>query len=157
MKKSFFLFMLPMISRVGLSQNPTAQIIESAEGINGKVNLSKDGAQYIGVTLEDRSNPLKYVKRHVNYRQQKNAAGEWVWRGATPQQFAKLQGSKVNGNVVTHNVQPYDVQGREVNSYTTIVLAGENPATVFRSAGHEIVSQAAEEVAMPMPDASMFE
>ena len=156
--KKVILFAMPMIAKVGLSANPTAKTVESAEGINGKVNIAKDGAHYIGVTLEDHSNPLKYVRRHVNYRQQKNSAGKWTWRGANPQQFAKLQGSKVNGTVVTRTVQPYDVQGREVDSYTTIVLAGENEATVFRNAGHEIVSQAQATEAPPvlMPDANAF-
>ena len=156
--KKVILFVMPMIAKIGLSTNPTAKVVENADGIGGKLNLAKDGALYCGVTLEDRSNPLKYVRRHVNYRQQKNSAGEWVWKGATPVQFAKLQGSKVNGTVVTRTVQPYDVQGREVDSYTTIVLAGENEATVFRNAGHEIVSQAQATEAPPvlMPDASAF-
>lgn len=156
MKKSFFLIMLPIISKIGLSANPTAKVVENTDGIGGKLNLAKDGALYCGVTLEDRSNPMKYVLRHVNYRQQKNSVGEWVWKGATPKNFAAMQGSKIKGQVFTEQVEPYDVNGREVSSYTTIVLQGENKETVFRNAGHPITSQQIVEAPIAMPDASAF-
>jgi hypothetical protein len=144
-----------VISNVSLSGNPTAKTVESVDGINGKLNQASDGALYCVVTLEDQSNPTRFVKRVIAYRQQKNSQGQWAWRGATPKVFLGMKSRSIDGRSTTHNVEPYDVSGRTVSTYTTIVLTGENEATVFANAGHPIVAQAAE-VGVMQPDASLL-
>jgi hypothetical protein len=144
-----------VISNVSLSGNPTAKTVESVDGINGKLNQASDGALYCVVSLQDQTNDTKYIKRTIAYRQQKNSQGLWAWPGATPKLFVTRKGQTTQGKSVTHNVEPYDVSGRTVSTYTTIILTGENEATVFKNAGHPIVAQAAE-VGVMQPDASLL-
>ena len=129
-----------VISNVSLSGNPQAKVVDSTDGIGGKLNQASDGALYCVVTLEDQSNPTRFIKRTVNYRQQKNAQGAWAWRGATPKVFHTMKTRIIEGRSVTHTVEPYEVSGREINTYTTIILTGESEASVFKNAGHPIAS-----------------
>lgn len=143
-----------VISNVALSANPQAKVVDSTDGINGKLNQASDGALYCVVSLEDQSNPTRFIKRTLAYRQQKNAQGVWAWRGATPKVFLGMKSRSIEGKSVTHTVEPYDVNGREVNSYTTIILTGETEASVFKNAGHPIVEASTEVGVALQPDAA---
>lgn len=146
-----------VISNVSLSGNPQAKVVPSTDGIGGQLNQASDGALYCVVTLEDQSNPTRFIKRTVNYRQQKNATtGLWQWRGATPKIFLGMKSRTIEGRSVTHTVEPYDVSGREVNTYTTIILTGESEASVFKNAGHPIASVEAQVGQVLQPDAALL-
>jgi hypothetical protein len=67
-----------------------------------------------------------------------------------------MKSRSIEGRSVTHTVEPYDVSGREVNTYTTIILTGESEASVFKNAGHPIVESSTQVGQVLQPDAALL-
>ncbi len=126
------------IAKVELStKNPNTEV--DVDGINGQVNVSeKDGSHYVTIRYEDKTNPIKKKAAVRGYR--KNTNGKWP--GATPKELAAMAGVEIPGaKFVTANVQPYQIDGnpKPLNTYTTVVMEGENIATIFTNQGHPLM------------------
>lgn len=110
------------------------------------VKIASDGRGYYTASFQDPSNPFaKTVSR--NFWQQFNAAGEPVWRGADPAVVTKFIGKTIPGEILSKEVVPYTIpraDGTEqtVNTYTTVVLGGENIKSTFKAQGHELAEEA---------------
>ena len=98
----------------------------------------KASRQYYSAVFSDPNNPFaKTVQR--NFFQQHNADGtEGIWKGGNPSEVKQFIGKTIPGEIVSETVEAYQIDGRSVGTYSTVVLSGENKATVFKSCGHVI-------------------
>lgn len=128
-----------VIKSVGLSNNPESTVVESQEGFDGKLNQNKDGKLYFVVNVQDESNPFHVTKRTMVISQvEKNSKN--TWGAFTPQQFKAAIGQQIEGaKVIKNNVVPYNFNGREVNTFTTIIMPHENEISVFFNQQHPIM------------------
>lgn len=111
----------------------------------GEVKEARDTRKYYTANFSNPLNPFgKTVSR--NFWQQKNAAGEPVWRGADPAQVKPFIGRTIPGTFENRNVVPYSIQiagqpDRTANTYPTVVLDGENIESVYKSVGHPLAEE----------------
>lgn len=118
-----------------------------------EVREAKDGRSFYSATFQDPSNPFgKTVTR--NFWQQKNAAGEPVWRGGDPTEVKPFVGKLIPGEIKTAVVEPYEVTGtdgaaRTANTYTTVILGAELAEQVFKSLNHPMVSSTTAQEEVP--------
>lgn len=108
----------------------------------GEVKVAKDERSYYSATFQDPLNPFaKTVTR--NFWQQKNQAGEPVWKGADPAQVKPFVGKTIPGYIASRTVEPYAITGsdgveRTATIYTTVVFNTEVESAVFRSLQHPL-------------------
>jgi hypothetical protein len=140
------------LTMVALSANPAAQLAPSEDGINGQLNKSSDGRFYCVVRFEDVSNPFKKYQAVRTYMS--NAEGKFP--NFTPKQLLSVKGQLIEGaKFVTERVVPYKLPAsngigeNECFTYTTVVLPHESIVTVFKNAGHPIMSEEGEIVTTP--------
>ena len=124
---------------VRLSGNPETPTQQSTEGIEGKCNVTPEGALFCVLELEDDSNPFQKRRAVKSVFQQKDAEGKFRWRGATPKEFLKLKGQTIPGTFVTREVPGYMINGNLCHTYTSFVAPNETVEAVFRAAGHEVL------------------
>jgi len=125
------------LTSMRLSANPEATTVEDTAGIEGKLNLTKDGRKYYIATFQDPTNPFG-VERYRVISQQTDSAGNAVWRSGNPAQIKQFIGKLIPGDIVSKEVDEYTVGGNTVNWYSCVVLKGENIETIFRQQGHEL-------------------
>jgi len=131
------------IQGVRLSENPETIVEKDENGIEGKVNINKNGNKFVIIEIVDTSNFRKFHKRNLIYST--NDKGKWP--ALPPREMIialeearnKKQPVRLIGRTVTHNVQPYEIDGKTVSTYTTIVLSDENEITVFNASKHPII------------------
>lgn len=144
-----------------------------------EVNTASDNRLYYVIGARDvlpngLFNPFQREAKRVVWQQyQRDADGAIItddngdklseWVIGHPKLVKPLVGKvPVTGDIVTMAVEPYTIPGvdkdgnkmdRVVNTYTTIVFPRENVETVFRNAGHPIISEtdASEEVTANAP------
>jgi len=118
------------IKSIRLSSNPNTEVVDSQDGINGKLNKGTDGDLFCIVELVDISNIMNLVKRTVNYRQNGG-----VWRGLTPKEMLSAVGSTYPGATTQKfETSEYMIGTNKVHSYTTIVLPHEDGLKVANKA-----------------------
>jgi len=125
------------LTSMRLSANPEATTVEDTDGIEGKLNLTKDGRKYYIATFQDPTNPFG-VERYRVISQQTDSAGNAVWRSGNPAQIKQFVGKLIPGDIVSNEVEEYTVGDNTVNFYSCVVLKGENIETIFKQQGHEI-------------------
>ena len=123
-----------------LSANPEATLVDDTDGIDGKLNLTKDGRKYYIAIFQDPSNPFG-VERYRVISQQSDSAGNAVWRSGNPALIKQFVGKLIPGDLVTKDVEEYIVGDNTVSQYTCVVLKGESIETIFRQQGHELGSE----------------
>lgn len=131
------------VLRVRLSQNPDTKVEIDEQGVKGEVNISSDGRKFVLLEIADKSNFRKFHKRNLIY----SSNDKGIWPALTPKEMMRVleeserKGTPITlqGRVVTHLVEKYEIDGREVNTYSTIVLSDENEVTVFNSSKHPII------------------
>jgi len=119
------------------------EIKSEKERKDGKVSREYFTAEFV-----DSSNPfaIKTVKR--NFFQLHNADGsEATWGALNYSAIKSMVGKTFAGEVVNEPVAAYQIDGREVTSYTTVLLPGENKATIFKQLGHPLAQAEAVQVA----------
>ena len=136
-----------ILKSIRLSANATARVVDSADGINGKLNETSDGRKYYMTEWADGSNPFAPTRQRM-IAQQVNANGEAIWSAGAPADVRKFIGKTVEGvKMITKTVAPYQVGDRTVTTYTAVVFPHENVETVFRNSGHPIMEAATTVVA----------
>lgn len=111
-----------------------------------EVKTAKDNRQYYTAEFSNPANPFgRTVSR--NFWQQKNAAGEPVWRGADPAKVKAFVGKTIPGSICAEKVEEYTIEitgqePRPASTYTTVVLDGELKAAVFANLGHKLAEEA---------------
>ena len=117
--------------------------------------VARDGRSYYTATFQDPENPFgKAVSR--NFWQQKNAAGEPVWKGADPEQVKPFLKKLIPGYIATRKVEAYPVTGtdgveRSANIYTTVILGSELEEQVFKSLNHPLATLEVAGMEIPAP------
>lgn len=113
---------------------------------------AKVSRMYYTATFSNPANPFgKTVSR--TFWQQHNADGsDASWKGGDPVQVRAFVGKTIPGSIVAANVEPYDIIGlggevRTATTYTTVVLDGELPESVFKSSGKTMLQAAAMTIA----------
>lgn len=109
----------------------------------GEVKTAKDNRQYYSATFQDPANPFAGAKSRIFF-QQKNSAGEPVWKGAHPDDTKKFVGKLIPGEIVTAEVEPYEIGERTVNIHTAVVLGNELAEQVFKQQGRVMLKEGAE-------------
>ena len=120
-----------------LSANPEATLVDDTEGIDGKLNLTKDGRKYYIAIFQDPTNPFG-VERYRVISQQSDANNNPVWRSGYPSLIKQFIGKLIPGDLVTNTVEEYTVGLNTVSQYTCVVLKGESIETIFKQQGHEL-------------------
>lgn len=114
-----------------------------------EVREAKDGRQFYLATFQDPSNPFgKTVTR--TFWQQKDSAGQPVWKGANPEEVKPFVGKLIPGYIKTAKVEAYEVTGSNgavnmATTYTTVILGAELDEQVFKSLNHPLATTAAVE------------
>jgi hypothetical protein len=109
--------------------------------------LAKDTRKFYSVEFQDATNMFA-EKRSRNMWQQKNAAGENVWKIITPTEAKALIGKLIPGQIVTKSVMPYEIANestgevRTVNSYSSVVLGHEDVDATFAAFQHPVLGSA---------------
>ena len=124
---------------VRLSAKADAQLVDDKDGINGKLNLTSDGRKYYIAVFRDPSNPFGAERTRI-IAQTTDSEDNPVWKSGNPALIKQFVGKNIPGDIVTKSVVPYDVDGREVMSYTSVVLKGETITSVFKSQGHQLMT-----------------
>ena len=112
-----------------------------------RVKDDKVNRQYYTATFSNPSNPFAKTSTRTFFQQHNNDGTSAEWRGANPSEVRAFIGKLIPGQIVCCQVKPYDIVGsdgaiREANSYTTVVLEGENVASVFKSLGKTVLEAA---------------
>lgn len=151
-----------VVESVGLSTNPQAQVVDFPNGINNKLNVitkegSSKGCHYFVMNIVNKTNPERAVRRTLVCRQTRNAAGNLVWSGLTPNEALAQVGRVVEQTeVVSRQVPPYVVNGNTTTKYSTIMLAGETVESLFKTKGHELIQQVSSEVQAKLDPSSLI-
>ena len=124
---------------VRLSAKADAQLVDDKDGVNGKLNLTSDGRKYYIAVFRDPSNPFGAERTRV-IAQTTDSEDNPVWKAGNPALIKQFVGKNIPGDIVTKSVVPYTVDGREVMSYTSVVLKGETITSVFKSQGHQLMT-----------------
>ncbi len=112
------------------------------ERVDGKVSR-----EYFTAKFVDESNPFAIKEQSRNFFQQHNADGtEATWGALNYDRVKSMVGQTCPGYIANETVVSYDIDGREVNSYTAVVLPGENKASLFKALGHPLADSASEEI-----------
>jgi len=143
-----------VLKSLRLSTNPSKPVVDAEDGVDGKLNQTSDGRGYFIAEFADPFNPFAVTRTRV-MQQQKDSAGNGVWRGPSPSQLKSWVGKQVPGEFVTRSVEPYSIGDTTATSYTTVVLKNEVISTVFRQSGHNIVSEAADATLTVVEDAPL--
>ena len=128
------------IVQLRLSSNPNANVIDSDNGIDGKLNETSDGRGYYLTEFKDPTNPFGQVRTRV-IAQQFDSTGNPIWKAGAPNVIKNYVGKLIAGDIVTKDVEPYQIGDRTLTSYTCVILKGENVATAFKRQGHPLVSE----------------
>ena len=128
------------ITAVRLSSNPNAKVIDSDNGVDGKLNETSDGRGYYLVEFKDPTNPFGQVRTRV-IAQQFDSVGNPVWKAGAPDIIKQYKGKLIAGDIVTNDVEPYQIGDRTLTRYTCVILKGENVATAFKRQGHPLASE----------------
>jgi hypothetical protein len=103
----------------------------------------KTSRQYFTAKFVDESNPFAIKEQSRNFFQQHNADGtEASWGALNYDRVKAMVGKTCPGYIANETVESYDIDGREVNTYTAVVLPGENKASLFKSLGHPLADSA---------------
>ena len=125
-----------------LSSNPTASVIDSVNGIDGKLNEMSDGRGYYLAVFTDSDDPFAQERSRV-IAQQFDSSGNPIWKAGSPDKIAKFIGKRLPGAIVTRQVEPYQVGDTTQTVYTTVVLGAETIEQAFTRQGHELASDTA--------------
>ena len=128
------------ITAIRLSSNPEAKVIDSDNGVNGKLNETSDGRGYYLTEFKDPTNPFGQVRTRV-ISQQFDSTGNPIWKAGAPNIIKQYVGKVIAGDIVTMDVEPYQIGDRTLTRYTCVILKGENVATAFNRQGHPLVSE----------------
>ena len=134
---------------ISLSTSANASQTDDANGINGKMNVTKESdptrkaRKYYIAKFQDTANPFADVKTRVISQQYDNE-GNPFWKAGDPQIIKNFVGTEIAGDIVTKNVTPYDINGRMVDTFTCVVLKGEQIERVFEGQGRTVVTPTAE-------------
>lgn len=107
----------------------------------GDVKTAKDQRQYYAATFQDPTNPFAKSISRI-FWQQKNAAGDAEWRGADPEAVKPFLGKLLPGYIATKKVEAFDINGRQVDTYTTVILGSELESQIFKAMGHPLAVEA---------------
>lgn len=118
----------------------------------GDVKTAKDNRQYYSANFQDPTNPFARAISRI-FWQQKNTAGEAVWRGADPEAVKPFVGKLLPGYIATKKVAEYAIGDRTADTYTTVILGSELESQVFKGMGHPLAEEAKAEVAVEAADA----
>ena len=145
---------LIQIVKLRLSSNPEATVIDTDNGVNGKLNETSDGRGYYLVEFKDPSNPFGQVRTRV-IAQQFDSTGNPIWKAGAPDVIKNYVGKLIPGDIVTNDVEPYQIGDRTLTTYTCVILKGENVATAFKRQGHTLAME--EETETPTVDIELQE
>jgi len=101
----------------------------------------KVSRKYYTARFADASNPFaKGVQRNVF--QAHSADGKTAsWKGGNPDQVRSFIGKEIPGQMVNCTVEPYTIgENKNITSYTTALLDGENIVAILKQAGHKLAS-----------------
>ncbi len=144
---------------ISLSTSSNATVSDDANGINGKINTTKESdpnrkpRKYYMASFQDSANPFADVKTRL-ISQQYDTQGNPVWKAGDPQVIKNFVGTEIAGDIVTKSVTPYDINGRMVDTFTCVVLKGEKVSRVFEGQGRTIVQPTAEMAINPELDSA---
>lgn len=117
-----------------------SEVKTEKQRIDGKVSR-----KYYTAYFADAQNPFaKQVQRNI-FQSHSTDGIVATWKSGDPALVKSFVGKEIPGEFVNSVVEPYKIDGREVNSFTTVVLAGENVKTIFKQSGHTIVEETKEE------------
>ena len=134
-----------LLEDIRLSANPDADVKDSKDGVNGKINVSEDGREYYISVFTDPSNPLA-PERYRVISQTTDSNDNPVWRAGRPSKMKNFIGKVLPGDIITREVEEYEVGENTVSIYSCVVLKGESISTVFRQQGHEVMNSEEEYV-----------
>lgn len=127
--------MATKLARIRLSNNTSGEnitdVVDFADGVNGQVNVSKNGKKFVVLEFEDDSNPFAIQRAQRNYWLNQNADGQDTkWPGYSPKVLAeKALNKTVQGEFRTFRIpeEEIDLNGRtvKVNKTTTFFMSNE--------------------------------
>lgn len=117
---------------------------------------ARDQRLFYKATFQDPSNPFAREVTRL-FWQQKNAAGEPVWKGADPAKVKPFVGKNLPGYIASREVEAYEVTGtggeaRTATTYTTVITGEELESQVFKSLGHPLKKAEAVEATAPVAE-----
>ena len=129
-----------ILEDIRLSNNPDSRLVDSPEGINGKINVTEDGRQFYMAMFTDPQNPFSAAYSRM-ISQSTDSQGNPVWKSQRmkPVNIKKFVGTEIPGEIVTKSVDEYEIGDNTVSIYTTVILKGESISTVFASNDHQLL------------------
>ena len=110
-----------------------------------EVKTASDDRKYMTVQFMDVKNPFAGSRTKVIWQQfttksssdlaYNDSTPKWVVEPSIIDELIKDK-AQIPGEIVTETVPQYEVGGREVNTYTAVVLGHESVQAVFKAAGH---------------------
>jgi len=102
----------------------------------------KVSRQYFTIYVVDAANPFTSGAQRNIYQNHSADGKTAFWKTIDFKGAKALVGQSLEGEVSRLEVKPYDIDGRMASSYTCLILKGEDPATIARQSGHEMVFSA---------------
>ena len=104
----------------------------------------KVSRQHYTLYVVDSSNPFTAGGQREMFQNHTQDGKSAFWK-TIDYNFAKaMSGKEVEGEIVRLNVEPYDINGRPANSYTCVVLKGEDASIIAGKAGHKVIGAIAQ-------------
>lgn len=101
---------------------------------------NKISRQYYTAYFMDPANPFA-KQAQTNIWQDHNSDGTVaLWKSGDPAIVKKFVGKTVPGAIVNSEVEPYEIDGRQVETFTCVVLGHQTKAQAFKLAGHPLKS-----------------
>ncbi len=101
----------------------------------------KVSRKYYTAYFMDALNPFAKQQQR-NMFQDHNTDGKLaIWKSGDPLIVGKFVGKEIPGQIINCNVVKYKIDGRDVNSFTTVLLDGEKLTAVLKQAGHVLAEE----------------
>ena len=102
----------------------------------------KISRKYYTAYFADAHNPFaKQVQRNI-FQSHSTDGTVATWKSGDPMLVKSFVGKEIPGQFVNSTVETYKIDDRDVSTFTTVVLEGENVNTIFKQNGHPIVTKA---------------
>ena len=112
-----------------------------------EVKTASDDRKYMTVQFMDVKNPFVGTRPKMVWQQfttksssdlaYNDSNPKWTVEPSIIDELIKDK-AQIPGEIITETVPEYEVGGREVNTFTAVVLGHESVQAVFKASGHEL-------------------
>jgi len=104
---------------------------------------SKPARKFYTAYFMDSVNPFAKQQQRNFFQDHVGKQGEetCVWKSGDPSIVGKFVGKEIPGQIIKCNVKTYQIDGRDVNTFTTVLLESDSLTSVLKQSGHSLLEE----------------